>query len=228
MSEVSILGRVRKLLEAIDRAGPGNNEEASLNEQLALLFANESAPYAEITKVGAAFEVHTVAAAVAVVALPTTANLLSLWNGEAPGDGLVYVIDRVWSLQIASAAAAGQASLIGCLGQTAVAPLATAGLAFNALNGNGGGGPGKTKAINSTAALDAVTGVLGNWRLLPGQKGGVRVGVTSIPGMFNEAEVHGKIIVPPGRLFGVHLLADTVATTALVGIEFHQRKLTLG
>lgn len=228
MSEVVILARVRKLLEAIDRVGPGQEDQVALNEQLALLFAQESAPYAEIVKVGQAFEVHTVAAAAAVVALPTTAALLSIWNGESPNDGLPYVIDRVWSLQIASAAAAGQASLIGCLGQTAVAQLATAALPFNPLNGNGGGGAGKTKAVNSTAALDAVTGVTGNWRLLPGQKGGVRVGVTSIPGMFNEAEVHGKIIVPPGRLFGVHLLADTVATTAIVGIEFHQRKLTLG
>lgn len=220
-----VFGRIRKLLEQLDQASPGDvDQQLTLNEQLELLVAPSSAPYAEIVRVGRAFEVHTTGAAAAIVAVGTVANKLSLWNGDGD-NGRSLIIDRVWALMAAGTAAAGQGTLLGCLGQSKVAQLAVAALAINPLNGNGGQ---DTKAKISTANLDAVTGVAANWRVLPGQTGGQKVGAAATPGVYINAEVNGRIIVPPGRLFALDVLADVIGSTFTVGIEWHEKKITLG
>jgi hypothetical protein len=224
MAETKFFGRIRQLLQGIDQASVGDDEQVALSEQLEQLVAISSSPYGEIIKIGRAFEVHTTSAVAAVVAVPTVAHLLGIWNGEADG-GRSLIIDRTWALMAAGTAAAGQGAIIGCLGQTRVASLATASLAINALNGNGGK---DTKIINTTTNLDAVTGVAGNWRLLPGQTGGQKVGAGATPGVYINAEVNGRIIVPPGRLFAISVLADVVGSTFTVGVEWHEKTIRLG
>lgn len=224
MQEAKVFGRVRQLLQAFDQRAPGDEESLGLNEQGALLVALDSSPYGELVRSGRAFEVHTTTAVAAVVAVPTTAVLLQIYNNEAD-DGRAYIIDRVWGLMAAGTAAAGQGALIGALGQTRVAAPALALLAINALNGTGGK---DTRVTQSTAALDAVTGVVGNWRVLPGQTGGLKVGAAATPGVFINADVNGRLMVPPGRSFGVHVLADVVGSTFTVGIEWHEKLFKLG
>lgn len=222
--QMKIQGRIRKLLEALDQGSPGDDEQFVLNEQLEQLVAFGASPYGEIVRVGRAFETKTSGALAAVVAVPTVANMLSLWNGD-PDGGRSLVIDRVWALNIVSTAVAGQAALIGCLGQTRVAALAASAFAKNALNGNGGN---DTKVVASIANLDAVTGVVANWRLLPGQTGGSKPGAAGTPGYWVNSQVDGRIIVPPGRLFAAHVLANVIGETFICGIEWHERKMTLG
>jgi hypothetical protein len=230
MAESKILGRIRLLLRGVDQGSVGDDEQIALNEQGELLIAHGSSPFAEQTKMGRAFETHTVAAIAAVVALPTTAAMLSLWNGE-PDTGRSLVLDRAWALRIVSTTAiASQASIIGCLGQTRVATLgAASGLPANATNGNGGK---DTKAITylNAVTLDAVTGVTGNWRVLPGQTGGLKIsaGAATVGGDFANAEINGRIIVPPGRAFGLHVFAPLVGETFICGIEWHEKLFRLG
>jgi len=230
MSEVKIFGRIRQLLQGVDRGSVGDDEQFPMSEQLEQLIAMASSPYEETTKMGRSFEVHTVAAVAAVVALPTTAAMLTIWNGE-PDNGRSLIIDRVWGLRIVSTTAiASQASLIGALGQTRVASLgAASGLPVNALNGNGGK---DTKAVSylTAVALDAVTGVTNNWRVLPGQTGGLKIsaGAATVGGDMINAEVNGRIIVPPGRAFGVHVFAPLVGETFIAGIEWHEKVISLG
>jgi hypothetical protein len=224
-ADVSVFGRVRQLLQGLDQASVGDEEQITLNEQLEQLVAFGASPYGEIVKIGRAFELHTTTAVAAVVAVPTTAALLGIWNGE-PDGGRSLVIDRVWALMAASAATAGQATLIGAAGQTRVATIATpTTLAINALNSNGGK---DTKISQSVSGLDAVTGVAGNWRALPGQTGGQHPGAAATPGVYINSEVNGRIIIPPGRQFGVHVFADAVGSTFTVGIEWHERYMRLG
>lgn len=229
-SQISILARVRKLLEAVDGSSPDIQQQPTLTDQLELLVGQGTSPYGEIVKVGRAFEVHTVAAIAAVVALPTTASMLSLWNGEADG-GRSYVIDRVWGLRIVSTTAiASQAALIGCLGQTRVSTLGTlSGLPLNPLNGNAGKDSKSATYLNAVA-LDAVTGVTGNWRVLPGQTGGLKIsaGAATVGGDFVNSEINGRIIVPPGHAFGVHVFAPLVGETFICGVEWHEKQLRLG
>lgn len=222
--DANLIARVRQILQAVDGGSPGDVQVLSLTEQYELLVALASSPYEETVRIGRAFETHTTGAVAAVVAVPTTANLLSIYNAE-PDGGRSLIVDRVWALMAAGTAAAGQGTLIGCLGQTRVAALTSAALAINALNGLGGK---DTKLINSTTALDAVTGVVANWRVLPGQEGGQKVGAGATPGVFIDCQVNGRIIVPPGRLFAVHVLADVVGSTFTVGIETHEKIIKLG
>lgn len=218
-----VFGRIRKLFEGVDQSSVGDFVPSPLTEQHAQLVALDAAPYGEIVRLGRAFEVHTTAAAAAVVAVPTTAHMLALWNGE-PDGGRSLIIDRAWALMAVGTAAAGQGAILGCLGQTRVASLATASLAINALNGNGGK---DTKVINTTTALDAVTGVVGNWRVIP-NGAGQKPGAAATPGMAISAAVNGSIIVPPGRLFAITVFADVVGSTFTVGLEWHEKKITLG
>lgn len=222
--QIKILGRIRKLLEGVDQGGPGDDEQLVLNEQLEQLVALGASPYGEIVKIGRAFETKSAAALAAVVAVPTVVNMLSIWNGE-PDNGRSLVIDRVWGLNVVSTAVASQCTLIGCLGQTRVQAIAASAFAKNALNGNAGN---DTKVIASIANLDAVTGVVANWRVLPGQTGGLKTGAAATPGYFANSQVDGRIIVPPGRLFAMHVLANVIGETFIGGIEWHERKLTLG
>lgn len=223
-ASINIFGRVRQMLQGIDQASVGDVEQIALNEQLEQIVSFGTAPYGEIVRMGRAFEVHTTAAAAAVVAVPTTGNMLSLWSGEAD-NGRAIIIDRVWALMAVGTAAAGQAALLGALGQTKVASLTSAALAINPLNGFGSR---DTKVVNSTGALDAVTGVAANWRVLPGQTGGQKVGAGATPGVYINCEVNGRIILPPGRLFAVSVLADLVGSTFTVGIEWHEKTVKLG
>lgn len=229
-TSVGVFGRVRQLLQGIDQASAGDEEQIALNEQLEQLVALGSSPYGEIVKIGRAFETHTVTAVASAQALPTTTAMLSIWNGEADG-GRSLIIDRAWGLRIASTTAiASQASLLGCLGQTRVATLgAVSGLPKNALNGFGSS---DTKAVSylTAVALDAVTGVTNNWRVLPGQTGGAKIsaGAATVGGDFVNADVNGRIIVPPGRVFAVHVMAPLAAETFIAGIEWHEKQIRLG
>lgn len=222
MQEMKIISRVRKLLEAIDQSSKDTDQQATLNAQLALLVALDSTAYDEIVRSGRAFESHITAALAAVIAVPTTAIMLGVYNNE-PDGGRSYIVDRVWALAIVAPASVGQAALIGALGQTRVAAAVSAALAINSQNGMGGK---DTKAIVATAALDAVTGVAANWRLLPGQTA-VHRAIASVPGQWLNAEINGRIIVPPGREFAMHVLADTVGSTFIGGIEWHEKQVEL-
>jgi hypothetical protein len=225
MSAVKVFGRIRQLLQGFDQGSTGDDEQLALTEQLELLVALGASPYGEIVKIGRSFECHTTTAVAAVVAVPSTASLLQLWNGEQQGVYRTMIIDRIWALMAAGTAAAGQGAIIVAPGQSAVVAPASAGLAFNALNGNGSK---DTKAVNSTAALDAATGVAANWRVAPGQTGGQKAGAAATPGVYINAEVNGRIMLPPGRAMGIHVLADVVGSTFTVGVEWHERYIKLG
>jgi hypothetical protein len=221
MMEIKLMARVRQLLQAVDQRSPGDEEAVGLSEQGELLVALATSAYGETVRCGRAFEVHTTAAVAAVVAVPTTAVLLQIYNNE-PDDGRAAILDRAWALGAAGTAAAGQAALIGALGQTRVASPAAAALTINALNGMGGK---DTRVIPATAALDAVTGVAGNWRLLPGQTTSSKPGAAATPGFWVNANIDGRIVLPPGRSFGIHVLADVVGSTFTVGIEWHEKNV---
>lgn len=223
--KVEIVGRVRQLLQAIDQRSPGDEEIVGLSEQGELLVAMATSLYGETVRAGRAFEVHITAAIAAVVARPTTAIMLAIYNNE-PDDGKAYVIDRAWALNEVSTAVASQAALLGVLGQVREAVPADSGLAVNAANGMGSKDTRVRSILNATA-LPAGTGIAGNWRVLPCQ-GGLKTGAAATPGYFVNANIDGRIICPPGRYFGIHVMANAVGETFTCGIEWHEKNVKLG
>lgn len=225
--EFRVLGRVRKVLEGIDATGVGHSDEqVALTGQLEQLVAAGAAPYREITRMGRSFWTNTTTAVAAVVAVPTTAVLLALYNNDADG-GRSLVIDWVAASGAAKTAAAGQAQLLANLGQVRETAPTDAALSIKKTNGLGGGtNDTRVRTIVSGTALPAATGVAANWFPLAAATG--FPGAAATPGHGLYAAVDGRLIVPPGRYFAVTVLADVVGSTFYTYVGWHEVQLALG
>jgi hypothetical protein len=224
--DVKVIGRIRKALEGIDAGSPGDDEQLALTGQLEQLVAMGASPYGEITRLGRAYKVGTAAAVAAVVAIPTTAAMLQLYNNE-PDGGRSLIIDWVAASGVAKTAAAGQAQILVCVGQVREAIPADAALAIVKMNGLGGGnGDTKARTVLTATALPAATGVAANW--MPWGPAIGAPGAAGTPGDGLWAAVDGRIVVPPGRFFAMHVLADVVGSTFQAYIGWHEKQLVLG
>src|SRR6476646_6097145 len=105
--DVKITGRIRKLLDGLDAGSVGDDESVVLDQQRNVLVAPGAAPYTDIVRIGRAFYVNTTAAVAAVVAVPTTAVLMAIYNNE-PDGGRSFVIDWVAAQNVVSTAVASQ------------------------------------------------------------------------------------------------------------------------
>lgn len=224
--ESESIGRIRKPLEGIDSEPGGNNNQMTLTGQLEQLVAAGAAPFSEITRVGRSFKVGTATAIGAIVAIPTTAVLFALYNNE-PDGGRSYVIDWLAASNVVSTAVASQAQLLVLPGQVREAAPADAALPIVKMNGMGGGNAdSRARTILNATALPATTGLAANW--IPWGPAATKPGVAGTPGYGLWAQVDGRIIVPPGRYLGVHVIANVVGETFVAMIGWHEKQLTLG
>lgn len=224
-TEVRIIGRIRRLLEALDDAGDGSEHALTLTQQLELLTALGAAPYQEIVRPGRAFWTGTTAAIAAVVAIPTTAHMLALFNTE-PDNGRSLIIDWVAAQNVVSTAAAGQAQVIANIGQVREVMPTAAAVTFKKLNGMGGGQPDTSAiAILNATALPATTGLAANW--FPLGPSTSKPGAAATPGHGVFHHVEGRVIVPPGRYFALHVLANVIGETFVVFCGYHEKQLLL-
>lgn len=224
--ESLIFGRVRKLLEGLDVSAPGDDhQQIAMTQQLELVVAQSAAPYREMARAGRGFYTNTTTAVASVVALPTTAVTLAIYNNDVDG-GRTAVIDWVGAINIVAGAATGQSQIIANLGQTRAAAPTDQALTIKKANGLGSGqNDTKMRTIIGGTALDAVTGVAANWFPLGsavGKPGAVAVG----PSIY--IPVDGRFLVPPGRYFALHTFSDIVTDTFQVFVGWHELQLGLG
>lgn len=226
--DVNSIGRVRKLLEAIDASGQNVDEQISLTPQLEQLVALGASPYGEITRVGRAYKAGITTAVAAVVAVPTTTHMYAIYNNE-PDAGRSYIIDWVAAQNVVSTAVAGQAQILVNVGQVReAAPTdATPAGTLVKLNGMGGGSADtRMRSILTATGLPATTGVAAQW--FPWGPSVGKPGAAGTPGYGIWAPVDGRIIVPPGRYFAMHVLANVVGETFVAFVGWHERQLILG
>jgi hypothetical protein len=194
--EVKALGRIRKLLEGIDQGSVGDDEQLALTPQLEQLVALGASPYGEITRLGRAFFTGTTTAVAAVVAVPTTAVMLALYNNASDG-GRSMIIDWVAASGVAKTAAAGQAQLLVNVGQVRETAPTDAALAIKKANGYGQGtNDTVVRTIVGGTALPSTTGIAGQW--IPWGPAVGAPGAAATPGDGLWAQVDGRLIVPPG------------------------------
>lgn len=223
---IELRARIRRLLEGIDAGGVNAEDQLTLTPQLELLTAQGAAPYRETVRTGRAFFTNTTTAIAAVVAIPTTAHLFSIYNNAEDG-GRSLVIDWVAAQNVVSTAVATQAQLLGLLGQVREAAPTDAGQAIKKLNGMGSGtNDTKARTLLNGTTLPATTGLATNWFPLGPSVG--KPGVAATPGYGLWAPVDGRIIVPPGRYFSMHVIASVVGETFQGFIGWHEVQLTLG
>ncbi len=187
------------------------------------LVAAGMAPYEETTRAGSAFHCTTTSATASVVALPTTTAGIGLFNSASDG-GKSIIIDAIYAVCDTGHGVLTQSCLICVTGQTRVAALATP-LVIRRNNGNGATNDSIAIIKAGGSILDGVTGVAIGWM---GWGETVNQSVISLPGMVLWADVGGRLIVPPGRQFGVNVLASNVENTWNCGIMWHEKQLTLG
>ncbi len=182
-----------------------------------------AAKYEEITRDGYAFSVVNSTATVPIIAAPSTTVLLGLYNSSADG-GKSIIIDALYGYCTVVTAALGQASLMYVLGQTRVTAL-TLDLTIRKANGMGPTTDSVCLAEDAGTILDGITGVALGYQVI-GDTAHHRV--ASEIGASLWAAVDGRIIIPPGRAFGLTVLSSVASTARwIVGAAWHEKQIKL-
>lgn len=224
--EAKVLGQIRTVGQAIDSDTIGEEDkQVALTAQREQLIAPGASPYGNIVSPGRAFQIGNAAAIAAVVAIPTTAVMLALYN-NAPDGGRSLIIDWVAALNIVSTAVVAQAGFLFNIGQTRVTPPTNSALVPKKLNGSGTNNDSVAYSIIGGTALDAVTGAANNW--FPFGPNTTKPSAAATPGYQLFVNVDGRIIVPPGRYFAMHVMANVVGETFQGYISWHEKVIALG
>jgi hypothetical protein len=224
MNEIKLLGKVRGLnTDQVEE--PGAEEiQFALTAQAEQLVAHGAQWNQENVRQGRAFWVANAIGTpvAALTAIPTTAAALAIYNNE-PDGGRSYVIDYVWCFNVAvTAVTQFHAGMIGCLGEVREAiPTAGAPVIKNAC----GSGKLDTRCRPIIAGMGAGSGLAANWFPMgPTWKSSV----VTLPGLAMIVPVEGRVIVPPGRYFGVAVLSSITTHTYICGIGWTEKQLILG
>jgi hypothetical protein len=158
---------------------------------------------AELVRLGDSWQVMG-AASTGLTALPSTAGLLTLWNGE-PGNGKFYAIDSIAATKIIIDVTTNDiATVFAQIIRPPMAAPTDAALAIRSLNGKYAyGGRARTVATGTTIA--------NRWDSI-GQIPNVSAAIAGSAWASMDVDVLGKYIIPPGG--AISLTASEVTATA--------------
>jgi len=216
---------LHKLVGRVRGADAGNYAENRDTEQFHIdtmgdeLIAEGLPARAEIVRLGDSWQTMG-AASTGLTAVPTTAGLLTLWNGE-PGNGKFYAIDSIACQKVIVDVTTDDVATVWA--QIIRPPMAAptdAALAIRSLNGKYSyGGRARTVATGTTLAnrWDAIG-------VIPNVSAAIAGGVWSCM----DKDVLGKYIVPPGGAISVTASEVTAtASTFRFTIRWHEVLLPL-
>jgi hypothetical protein len=152
----------------------------------------------------------TTSAVAALILRPTTASLITIFNGEAPG-GKTLVIDRLFCFQLVSDTAQAMYQLWYC-NHTQPINVAKPANEIITLRGTGDG----REPDNSTVRAEVDGTVLDDGWFPVGGFGEVEE-VGALPGGGTEWECHGRLIVRPKAALSLHVSSGVVGDTFTVG-----------
>ena len=214
-----------KIASRVRGREPGNYPENRDTEQFHMnslgdqLVAQGLTQRDELVRLGESWQVLG-AASTGLAVTPTTAGLLTLWNGE-PGNGKFYAIDSVTATKVIIDVTTDD--LFTVWAQIIRPPMATptdAALTIRSLNGRYSyGGRARTVASSTTIA--------NRWEAIGG-------GTNQAPAIAGSAwqqvdiDLLGRFIVPPGGAFTLHASEVTAtASTFRFCIRWHEVRLPL-
>ena len=174
----------------------------------------DSIEFANLVNCGCVWRAKSATTA-AVIAPPTTASIFTLQNMESDG-GLSYVILDVFATCIAAPATLNNMGIMGVINNAKVTAQTASVTPFNmkARYGTYGG-----NAILAAAGANVVdTG----WSALSNSATG---NIASLPGMSIYQRLNGLIIVPPGGLMGLTVIANATGVTVQLGATWAEIKL---
>ena len=228
MSEITSFGKVRGLNIGQAEEINNGNIQVALSGQGEQLVAFAAEPFQEEFRRGRSFWVANAIGSpvAAVTAIPSVAYIMAIFNNE-PDGGRSYVINYVWAHFVVIPATQIHCGIIGCLGQVREAAPTVAqnvGVIKSAC------GMGKLDTlcratIGGAPDFPATTGIAANWFPIGDS---LKTSIVSVPGVSIYSTVEGRIIVPPGRYFGVSVLSSNTTSTSIMGIGWTEKQLTLG
>lgn len=219
-SPVSLFGLLRGAARLFATAA-GTEQELSLSDGGELVIAQGLPAEAELARLGLGF--NLIGSAVApVVAVPTTAAHLSLYNAETGANARSLVIAAVGSLCNVTQAAATQAALLVRNQLPGVNANPNGAIAIY-----GASGKPTQFAINAKASVTLTAeGSNPSIWIPPGSMAATPAAATV--GLNVHAEVVGRFIVPPGGMFSLATIASVVTGSFQPYIYGYALPLNLG
>lgn len=191
------------------------------NEYGELLAAQGLPPYVEMARLGGGFSLIATTAVAALVVRPSTVAALTLWNGEA-ATGKSYVIDRAFTHCLVSGAESGRFGIWLCLHPSGTARPGDTDITASATNFTGNTG----KTYNGLAACDVGDTVVDNGWFPWGNSADYELtGV--LPGASIDADVGGRLIVPPSGAISITVVGSMADATFCSGFSWYEVVLDL-
>jgi len=177
-------------------------------------------PYTELARQSMMWQVVQVDATACLVVRPTTVAAITLWNGEGTG-GKSYVIDRIFTHCLV-ATAGTEFGLWACVHPAGmVKPTADIGASATNITGT----TGKAYTGNGMVVVD-VGATVGNNGWYPyGMQGHVTTITT--PGGNIEADIGGRLIVPPQGGISLQVVGSHTSNTFTSGVSWIEVDLDL-
>lgn len=200
----------------------GTDEQPQLNTRGEQIIVQGLPPLAQLVNAGNSYQASTTTAAAPVVAIPTTAALIGLWNGEQD-NGKSYVIDSVFALVVASTAAQQTMSILGNLSLAQIPTAIANTITPRPLRA---GQPYRGNArIAVGITLNATDGVAANWFPI-GNNPPQIAGATNNIGSSMEWDCKGMFVIPPKNQMSFTVIAPAATATSIqIGFRWHELQL---
>lgn len=213
MNVFSIFGRYRT------PGGPDVDQAIGATKDASVVVAQAASLYEEVTRRGQLWSTMTTSAVAALVVRPSTVTALEVWNGY-PAGGPSLVVDRLMAFNLVSTAVNSNASLWAMVTMPKATPALTA-LVVNSHIGK----QFITPLLGGQIVTGAGTTVIDNgwfpW-------GANYIGPNAAaPGGGFDAQVTGRLIVPPGCSLCVQVVASIVGDTFTEGASWYLKQLDL-
>lgn len=210
---------IAALLRGVQR---GTTEERTLETTKggALLTAFGLPPYTELARQSKIWQVIQVTATACLVVRPSTTAAITLWNGEGTG-GKSYIVDRIFTHCLV-ATAGTEFGLWACVHPAGMTK-PTADIPSTAVNLTGT--TGKVYLGNGMAVVDVGATVVDNGWYPFGMQGHVTTVTT--PGGNIEADIGGRIIIPPQAALSIQVVGSHISNTFTSGIAWIEEHLDL-
>lgn len=213
--EHKVLAYIRDLIPDIFLPSLRTDQQLAVNNRGELLIAQALPPNVELVRLGNSWWTKLTTATAPVIVEPTTASLLSLWNGE-PDTGYCYILDSIFGYKVANDASASGMLALAMLNVAKTTAPADAALAINSMIGRKAG---QTLARTVVGASGLVND---GWQSIGYPSPSVPTATVSI-GQGYDIDLLGKYIVRPGGYFHHSCLAAVATATSIkLGVRWHE------
>ena len=199
-------------------ASSGSPVLLDANEKRELLIAQGMPPYAEMTRKGEGWSVQTATLFAPLVAIPTTAAALEIYNNHSTAS---LIVDTLFASQVMATAVVQTFAIYACVSTRKAAPTNTA---LDLFSSNG------RAKITTTASGEVITGigttvVANGWRPWGPPQAWALAAAT--PGNSWHVPIDGRLIVPPGAALLLHVMGSlATASSFQVGASWYKETVT--